>query len=76
MKVIKAAEQMIPLVRGTVYGDIESATEEHLMHMISLIINGTVDGEKAHRWLGYLQGVVIAYEGTTLEELKQINFTS
>ena len=37
------------------------------------IESGEVTGEKAHRWLGYLQGVLVATGGTSLEEMKMVN---
>ena len=34
-------------------------TYPHLRWMISQIRDGTVTGEKSHRWLGFIQGVLI-----------------
>jgi len=45
----------------------------HVIWMLNGIILGYVTGEKAHRWLGWAQAVVCAYEYTTLEDLKVIN---
>jgi hypothetical protein len=47
--------------------------KDHLYAMIDKIESGEVAGEKAHRWLGYLQGVLVATGGTTLEEMKLVN---
>jgi len=41
--------------------------------MLNGIILGYITDEKAHRWLGWAQAVVCAYEYTTLEDLKVIN---
>jgi len=48
----------------------------HLLFMIKQIESGEVSGEKAHRWLGWIQGVVCCRGGATLEEMKAINFAA
>jgi len=45
----------------------------HLHEMLTEIAYGTVTDEKAHRWLGYVQGVLVAYEHATVEQFKEIN---
>ena len=45
----------------------------HLWEMADKIVTGEVTGEKAHRWLGWIQACVCFGGGATLEELKQIN---
>lgn len=47
---------------------------DHLHYMIDEIASGRVSGEKSHRWLGFLQGVLVATGTVTLKEMKQINF--
>lgn len=47
--------------------------KDHLNEMVDKIESGEVAGEKAHRWLGYLQGVLVATGGTSLEEMKMVN---
>lgn len=47
---------------------------DHLRYMIEEIESGRVAGEKSHRWLGYLQGVLVATGAATLEEVKLTNF--
>lgn len=47
--------------------------KDHLHEMVSKITCGEVSGEKAHRWLGYLQGVVVVGGGANLEQVKMIN---
>lgn len=32
--------------------------KDHLIEMVNKIIHGEVTGDKAHRWLGYIQGCV------------------
>lgn len=36
----------------------EATSYEHLAAMLTSIETGSVSGEKAHRWLGWVQGVV------------------
>ena len=45
----------------------------NIHEMLSLIEDGKVSGEKAHRWLGWAQGVLCCYGAGTLEQFKQIN---
>ena len=45
----------------------------HLNTMCQKIIIGEVAGEKAHRWLGWIQCAVCIGGGATLEKLKEIN---
>lgn len=45
----------------------------HLWEMTKKIESGEVEGEKAHRWLGYIQGVLVAMQISTLEEMKKMN---
>lgn len=47
---------------------------DHLHYMISEIESGRVVGEKSHRWLGFLQGVLVACGAATLEQMKLTNF--
>ena len=56
----------LPLL-NTEYG------KDHLHEMVNKIICGEISGEKAHRWLGYLQGVIVVGGGASLEQIKQIN---
>ena len=44
----------------------------HLQYMCQRIYNGTVSGDKAILWLGYIQGVVRAAGGATVDELSKI----
>ena len=50
--------------------------KDHLRNMVNKIESGEVSGDKAHRWLGYLQGVLVVTGGTTLEDMKQVNLAS
>ena len=45
----------------------------HARWMLKGIIDGYIQHEKAHRWLGYAQAIAIAEGCTTLGELKSTN---
>ena len=47
--------------------------KDHLHEMVNKIICGEISGEKAHRWLGYLQGVIVVGGVASLEQIKQIS---
>jgi len=69
-----AAKKMDELIDST---DLPASNDSygkiHLHYMISRIINGEIVGSKAHRWIGYIQGLIVIGGGATLEELKNIN---
>lgn len=78
MDIKKAATAMRPFLEKctdeTQGGDATSIS--HLVYMIEKIESGEVSDEKAHRWLGWIQGVVCCGGGATLEEMKAINFAA
>jgi len=45
----------------------------HLLWMCDQITSGQVTGPKAHRWIGYIQGVLVCRGNYTLEEIKDLN---
>lgn len=45
----------------------------HACWMLSEIAEGRVTGRKAHRWLGYAQGLLVSYGMMTLDQAKRIN---
>lgn len=47
--------------------------KNHLHEMADKIISGEITDEKAHRWLGWMQGCICAGGGATLQTLKEIN---
>ncbi len=47
--------------------------KDHLMYMINRIAVGIVEGEKAHRWIGWVQGCVCVGKGASLNDMKKIN---
>lgn len=67
----RAANQLGKMSFG---GDATSIS--HLRDMIEKIESGEVADEKAHRWLGWIQGVTCCYGGATLDEMKLVNFAA
>jgi len=69
-----AAKKMDELIDSTDLSVLNASYgKTHLHDMTSKIINGEIVGNKAHRWLGYMQGLIVIGGGATLEELKKIN---
>jgi hypothetical protein len=74
VEILKVAELMLPIVEGTDLSGVPPyCCKAHLKSMLYKITLLSVSGEKAHRWLGYVQGVVALRGGATLEELKDLN---
>ena len=59
----------------TVDFDVENVDYTHLKFMFNRAINGDEEFTEAKlgRWLGYMQGVLVANECITLDEAKEIN---
>ena len=53
--------------------DAAGASAEHAVWMLQGIISGYVQHDKAHRWLGYAQGLLVSHGNLTLETAKRIN---
>ena len=75
MDVIAAAQNMCHFIAGSnlpmynpEYG------KDHMYDMIEKIQSGEISGEKAHRWLGYIQGCVVSNGEATLDDVKNVNF--
>jgi len=47
--------------------------KDHLKDMLTKVMVAEVEDEKAHRWIGWIQGCICMSGGSTLEELKRIN---
>ena len=45
----------------------------HAFDMLEAIRDGKVEGEKAHRWLGWAQCIMCVGDAATLDQLKEIN---
>jgi len=58
---------------GVDFGDLHVHTSlKHLNWMMCEIGTGRVTGSKAHRWLGYVQGALVAKGYMTHDEIKDI----
>jgi len=74
MNVISAAKECRQYIdKCTIPENDPDYGKDHLLEMVEKIETGIVTGEKAHRWLGYLQGVLVATGGTSLEKMKATN---
>lgn len=70
-----AAQSMLKLfaLPDAFQKDPEGKSLDHILFMLYEIATEEVQHEKAHRWLGYAQGLLVCYEKLTLEQCKQIN---
>ena len=76
-----AVEEMRKWVDNADNGSIQFFTEkfnadaskEHLHEMLDKIESGEVSGDKAHRWLGYIQGVLVATRNGTVKDFGGVN---
>ena len=75
MNTQKAAEDMFLSVRSSLKPtrDHEGKSAGHALWMLRGIILGYVQHEKAHRWLGYAQGILVLQGLVTLRAAKEIN---
>lgn len=69
-------EECINTMPGPILAGGNATSVEHLSDMLDKIESGEVAGEKAHRWLGWVQGVVCCRGGATLEEMKAVNLAA
>lgn len=52
--------------------DSEGLFDSHLRWMLKEIKEGRIVGSAAHRWLGYVQGMMVARRYTTLENERNL----
>ncbi len=78
MNVIKAADKMYLLINRIEFKRFidPDTSKSHLLDMCNKIATEKITGEKAHRWLGWIQACVCIHCEVSLEELKQINLSS
>jgi hypothetical protein len=60
-------------LKGKVHGEGDADTYDHIVWMLIGIEQGYIQGEMAHRWLGWAQCAIYIYQNVPLEKLKQIN---
>jgi hypothetical protein len=70
----KYTSELIDGAKGLARDDPETG-RQHLHVMAAKIVSGEVTGEKAHRWLGWMQACIVLGDGSTLKEMKEINAT-
>ena len=71
---VAALETVKKMDELNTYGSKKGLDKAHIQWMLDGIALGYITGDKAHRWLGWAQCAVCAFEDVKLEELKQINF--
>jgi len=80
MDVIKVSQELFPIIVKSAAIPCSDAGKRvhkaHLIFMLNSIIDGDVTGEKAHRWIGYVQGCLVYSDTSTVEEMKDINFNN
>lgn len=76
MNVKIASYHMIKVInKAKLPREPDDCSKEHLYAMCDKIINEEVIDQKAHRWLGYIQGCCCSF-GIPLAKLKEINHIS
>lgn len=75
MNLERAAEDTIDAAREHTFScrDEKGRKASHAIWMLEGIRDGYIQHEKGHRWLGYAQGLLVAHEVLTLDEVKGIN---
>jgi len=79
MNTQRAAERTIEKIDISEYWTSRAAdgkTIGHALWMLEGIVQGYIQHEKAHRWLGYAQGILVSNGATNLEAMKLANRTS
>jgi hypothetical protein len=52
---------------------VEGRKPGHALWMLGEIESGRIEGNKAQRWLGYAQGLLVALDLVDLHEMKEAN---
>ncbi len=70
-----AAKLTITATKGshTAVRDLTGRSKEHAMWMLHGIGAGYIMGDKAQRWLGYAQGILVCLGALRLIDAKSIN---
>ena len=80
MDVIKVSQELVTIIIKTDKLECSDSGKRihkaHLLYMLDSIIQGDVSGEKAHRWIGYVQGCLVYSDTSTVEEMKTLNFNN
>jgi len=62
-----------PVLKSELPINGEDCSKAHLIYMIKEMGKGEMSEGKVNRWLGYIQGVMVATGNMTLEEVKTHN---
>ena len=74
MNVQKAAEFTISLCAEIDSNrDEDGNSAEHAVWMLEGVMAGYIQGEKAHRWLGFAQGILVYTNKASLHDVKLAN---
>ena len=74
-KVVNGLRELIKSKKGDLLLPVPGrmTDQDHLLWMLEQIDNGSVTGEKAHRWVGYIQGVVVLCRLTEVKDMRTLN---
>ncbi len=79
MNIKKAAKETLTLAindsRAT-WSENPALSKPHIKRICLAIIDGEVEGDKAHRWLGWAQCAVVGAGICSLDQMKEINKSS
>ncbi len=75
MNTVEAARASLVLIEGNLRAEHDPSgdTLTHAKWMLHGIFSGYIQHEKAHRWLGYAQALMVVNDVVTLDKLKEIN---
>jgi hypothetical protein len=82
MDVVSAATKLMVVIRDSMETQYVACRSEtgtgmpHYLWMLRGITNGYIQHEKAHRWLGYVQGALVSRNIVSLNDMKQLNHES
>ncbi len=53
--------------------DPEGQSQAHAVWMLQMLCTNEIEGNKAHRWLGYAQGILVILGVGTLNQMMEAN---
>ena len=73
MNTQKVATNILEGIGGKAKRDDHGQSTDHARWMLKGIADGYIQHEKAHRWLGYAQGILVASDLVQLSDMKAAN---
>lgn len=75
MDVVKASVSTFSSIKSKqdIGRDPLGKSVSHALWMLKRISKGFIVDERAHRWLGYAQGLLVVHGELTLDEVRNIN---